>query len=87
MENNWSSSDEPKRDGVCTPSPRFAIRYRYYQRVGHQKCCGRDEYPRPAYKERYPNDLFVRHIDLLRTVVRKVRERRPSPIDAWVILP
>ena len=37
--------------------------------------------------ERYPNDLLVRHIELLRSVVRKVREKRPFHIDAWVILP
>jgi len=37
--------------------------------------------------ERYPNDLLVRHIDLLRTVVREVRIKRPFHIDAWVILP
>ncbi|HYE36063.1 REP-associated tyrosine transposase [Methylocaldum sp.] len=37
--------------------------------------------------ERYPNDLLVRHIDLLRTVVREVRTKRPFHIDAWVILP
>ena len=32
--------------------------------------------------ERYPNDLLVRHIELLRSVVRKVREKRPFHIDA-----
>lgn len=37
--------------------------------------------------ERYPNDLLVRHIELLRTVARKVRGNRPFHIDAWVILP
>lgn len=37
--------------------------------------------------ERYPNDLLVRHIGLLRMVVRKVRTKRPFHIDAWVILP
>jgi putative transposase len=37
--------------------------------------------------ERYPNDLLVRHIDLLRTVVREVRTKRPFHIDAWVVLP
>jgi len=37
--------------------------------------------------ERYPNDLLVRHIELLRAVVRQVRERRPFHIDAWVVLP
>lgn len=37
--------------------------------------------------ERYPNDLLVRHIKLFRSAVRKVREKRPSHIDAWVILP
>jgi REP-associated tyrosine transposase len=37
--------------------------------------------------QRYPNDLLVRHIELLRTVVREVRKNRPFHIDAWVILP
>ncbi|CAG9932012.1 REP-associated tyrosine transposase [Candidatus Nitrotoga arctica] len=37
--------------------------------------------------ERYPNDLLVRHIDLLRSVVTKVRQKRPFHIDAWVVLP
>jgi len=37
--------------------------------------------------ERYPNDLLVRHIDLLRAVVRAVRKKRPFQIDAWVVLP
>jgi putative transposase len=37
--------------------------------------------------ERYPNDLLVRHIELLRSVVRQVRERWPFHIDAWVVLP
>ena len=37
--------------------------------------------------ERFPNDLLVRHIDVLRTVVAKVREKRPFHIDAWVVLP
>ncbi len=37
--------------------------------------------------QRYPNDLLVRHIELLRTGVREVRKNRPFHIDAWVILP
>jgi putative transposase len=37
--------------------------------------------------QRYPNDLLVRHIDILRAVVRAVREKRPFVIDAWVVLP
>jgi putative transposase len=37
--------------------------------------------------ERYPNDLLVRHIEILRTGVRKVRKTWPFHIDAWVILP
>jgi putative transposase len=37
--------------------------------------------------ERYPNDLLVRHIELLRAVVRAVRKKRPFQIDAWVVLP
>jgi putative transposase len=37
--------------------------------------------------ERYPNDLLVRHIETLRTVVRDVRQKWPFHIDAGVILP
>jgi putative transposase len=37
--------------------------------------------------QRYPNDLLVRHIELLQTVVREVRKNRPFHIDAWVVLP
>jgi putative transposase len=32
-------------------------------------------------------DHLTRHIDLLRQVVRDVRQRRPFHIDAWVVLP
>src|SRR5262249_49180370 len=37
--------------------------------------------------ERYPNDLLVRQVGLLRTVVRAVKERRPFHIDSCAILP
>ena len=37
--------------------------------------------------QRYTNDLLVRHIDILRSEVRAVREKRPFVIDAWVVLP
>ncbi len=37
--------------------------------------------------QRYPNDLLVRHIELLRTVVWEVRKNRPFHIDARAILP
>jgi putative transposase len=37
--------------------------------------------------QRYPNDLLVRPIELLRTGVRDVRARWPFHIDAWVVLP
>ena len=37
--------------------------------------------------ERKPNDLLVRPIDVLRTEVVKVRQKRPFPIDAWGVLP
>lgn len=33
------------------------------------------------------NDLLVRHVDLLREVVRDVREKRPFEILAWVVMP
>jgi len=33
------------------------------------------------------SDLLVRHIDALRHAVRKVRERSPFYVDAWVVLP
>ncbi|CAI8722104.1 transposase [Methylocaldum szegediense] len=38
-------------------------------------------------RERYPSDLLIRRIDLLRTVGRHVRTQRPFHIDAWVVLP
>lgn len=37
--------------------------------------------------ERLPNDTLIRHVDLLRTVVRDVRGRWPFVIDGWVVLP
>jgi len=37
--------------------------------------------------ERHGNDLLVREIALLREVVRRVRNRHPFHIDAWVVLP
>jgi len=36
--------------------------------------------------ERYANDLLVRHIDTLRSVVHDTRKRWPFHIDAWVFL-
>ena len=37
--------------------------------------------------ERHGNDLLVREIDRLRSVVLRVRELQPFDIDAWVVLP
>ena len=37
--------------------------------------------------QRHGNDLLVREIDLLRDTVRRVRQRYPFHIDAWVVLP
>ena len=37
--------------------------------------------------ERTGNDLLVRHIDLLRDAIRKVRVKYPFTIHAWVVLP
>ena len=37
--------------------------------------------------ERKPNDLLVRHIDILRRSVMLARQRWPFHIDAWVVLP
>lgn len=37
--------------------------------------------------QRRHNDLLVREIGLLRQVVRRVRDRYPFHIDAWVVLP
>jgi putative transposase len=37
--------------------------------------------------ERHGNDLLVREIALLRETVRRVRDRHPFHIDAWVVLP
>jgi putative transposase len=36
---------------------------------------------------RHHNDLLIREIDLLHETVRRVRERHPFQIDAWVVLP
>ena len=37
--------------------------------------------------KRHNNDLLVRHIDLLREVVRDVRVNHPFIIHGWVVLP
>jgi len=37
--------------------------------------------------QRKANDLLVRHIDELRTVVKGVKARHPFKIHAWVVLP
>ena len=37
--------------------------------------------------ERFPNDTLIRHVDLLRAVLRDVRRRWPFVIDGWVVLP
>lgn len=37
--------------------------------------------------ERYQNDLLVRHIDILRRVVKDVKHKHPFIIHAWVVLP
>jgi len=37
--------------------------------------------------QRHHNDLLIREISLLRETVRRVRERHPFHIDAWVVLP
>jgi len=37
--------------------------------------------------ERGGNDLLVKHIDLLRTHVRLVKQRHPFVIHGWVVLP
>ena len=36
--------------------------------------------------ERYQNDLLVRHIDVLRQVVKDVKRKHPFIIHAWVVL-
>ncbi|MGR8952126.1 MAG: REP-associated tyrosine transposase [Gammaproteobacteria bacterium] len=36
---------------------------------------------------RHHNDLLISEIDLLRETVRRVLERHPFQIDAWVVLP
>lgn len=38
-------------------------------------------------QQRYPNDLLVRHIDVLRAAFRDVVKRHPFRLDAIVILP
>jgi putative transposase len=37
--------------------------------------------------KRHNNDLLVRHIDLLRAVIRDVRVNHPFIIHGWVVLP
>lgn len=37
--------------------------------------------------QRQGNDMLTRHIELLRAVVKSVRERHPFTIHGWVILP
>ena len=37
--------------------------------------------------ERHGNDLLMREIDLLRATVRRVRDKFPFHVDAWVVLP
>ena len=37
--------------------------------------------------QRHNNDLLVREIDTLRDVVKRVRQRWPFEINAWVVLP
>lgn len=37
--------------------------------------------------QRYPNDLLIRHIGILRDVVRNVRFTKPFFINAWVVMP
>jgi putative transposase len=37
--------------------------------------------------QRHHNDLLIREIDLLRETVKRVREKHPFQIDAWVVLP
>ena len=37
--------------------------------------------------ERSPNDLLIKHIDVLRQAVQETRKRLPFHIDAWVVLP
>ncbi len=37
--------------------------------------------------QRHSNDLLIRHINLLREVIRDVRRRHPFEIHGWVVLP
>lgn len=37
--------------------------------------------------QRTGNDLLVRHIDTLRTIVKSVQTRHPYSIHGWVVLP
>jgi len=37
--------------------------------------------------ERRENDLLVRHIDLLRESIRRVKQKHPFIIHGWVVLP
>lgn len=48
---------------------------------------GRDVFFTVNLLERFPNDLLITYIDILRNVVPDVRKKRPFVIDAWVVLP
>ena len=37
--------------------------------------------------QRGRNDLLIRHVDILREAVRRVRQRHPFAIHGWVVLP
>ena len=37
--------------------------------------------------QRHDNDLLVKHIDILRSVVKKVKNKHPFVIHGWVVLP
>ena len=37
--------------------------------------------------ERFPNDLLVSNIDILRAAVKQVKKKYPFQVDAWVVLP
>lgn len=55
-----------------------------YQRIYHR---GGMYFFTVNLQQRNGNDLLVSHIDLLRAVVKRVRQRHPFAIHGWVVLP
>jgi len=55
-----------------------------YKRYRHQGGC---YFFTVNFLERYPNDLLIQQIALLRESVKHIKEKLPFDIDGWVVLP